>query len=393
MEQSFTFKEIVSYDFLILGGGGMQGRITARDLLERGHSVFLADLYKEGAEKILNSHPKVRFEFIDLRDVPATVSLIKQVQPKVVLNCAEGDWNLNVYKACLETKNHVIDLGSEIPMTKEQLAMHEDFNKNDLIAITGCGSTPGVNNVLLHHAHQLFDRLDTVELGFAWDSNVKEFVVPFSIQTIIEEFTDPAPIIEEGKIINKIPLNSIEEREFREIGKQKCFFVRHPETHTFFEYNKKDGLRNLRFYAGFPKHSMDTIKMFIDTGLGSKKPIMVDGKEIVPVDMLTQVLKNLPIPKGYTEKENLWVHVWGEKDGKPKEILMECIVDTLPGWEDAGCNIDTGIPASIIARMIMDGRITARGSYPPGPVVPTVEFFKELRARGMAVYQDGKVVN
>ncbi|MEK7131503.1 MAG: hypothetical protein AAB797_02090, partial [Patescibacteria group bacterium] len=93
------------------------------------------------------------------------------------------------------------------------------------------------------------------------------------------------------------------------------------------------------------------------------------------------------------EKENLWVHVWGEKDGKPKEILMECIVNTLSDWQDAGCNIDIGMPASIMAQMVKDGRITARGSYPPGPVVPTEEFFRELHNRGMVVYQNGEIIN
>ncbi len=370
----------------------MQGRITARDLLESGHSVFLADLQREGAEEILK-HPKTGFAFVDLKDVAASSALIKQINPSVVINCAEGDWNLNVYKACLETNKHVLDLGSEIPMTKEQLALHPEFEKRGLIAITGCGSTPGVNNVMLHHAHQQFDSMETIEAGFAWDSNIKKFVVPFSIQSIIEEFTDPAPIIEKGQWTEMDPLSNTEERNFRKIGKQECFFVRHPETHTFYVYNKKDGVKNLRFYAGFPKHSADTIKMFIDTGLGSKKPIMVDGKEIVPLDALTQILRRMPLPEGYTEKENLWVHVWGEKDGRPHEILMECIVHTLPDWESAGCNIDTGMPASIMAQMVRDGRITARGSYPPGPVVPTKEFFRELRSRGMEVYQNGMVIN
>ncbi len=370
----------------------MQGKIAARDLLECGHSVFLADLQREGAEKILEHH-KTEFAFVDLRDIPATAALIKRIRPSVVLNCAEGDWNLAVYKVCLETKNHVLDLGSEIPMTKEQLALHTKFKKRGLIAITGCGSTPGVNNVMLHHAHQEFDRIETIEVGFAWDSNIKKFVVPFSIQSIIEEFTDPAPIIENGRWIEVEPLANVEEREFREIGKQKCFFVRHPETHTFYIYNKQDGVKNLRFYAGFPKHSADVIRMFIDTGLGSKEPTTVDGKEVVPLDMLTQVLRKMPVPKGYTEKGNLWVHVWGEKNGQPQEILMECIVNTLPGWEDTGCNIDTGMPASIMAQMVKDGRITARGSYAPGPVVPTETFFRELRARGMVVYQNGKIIN
>ncbi len=382
----------MQYDFLILGGAGMQGRIAARDLLESGHSVFLADLYKENATKLLK-RPKTGFAFIDLRDVPAVIALIKKVKAPVVLNCAEGDWNLDVYGACLKTKTHVLDLGSDVPMTKKQIAMHADFEKNNLVAITGCGSTPGINNVLLHHAHQQFDRLETIEVGFAWNSNIKKFVVPFSIQSIIEEFTDPAPIIENGKWINKVPMETIEERDFREIGKQKCFFVRHPETHTFYAYNKKDGLKNLRFYAGFPDHSFDTIRTFIDTGLGNREPVVVDDHEIKPIDILTQAVKKIATPEGYTEKENLWVHVWGEKNGKSKEILMECIVNTLPDWQDAGCNIDTGMPASIMAQMVKDGRITARGSYPPGPVVPTEEFFRELADRGMMVYQNGKVIN
>lgn len=381
----------MKYDFLILGVG-MQGKIAARDLLVNKHSVFLADLYKENAKKILK-YPKTDFAVVDLKNATEIVKLIKKVNPRVVLNCAEGDWNLNVYKACLKTKKHVLDLGSEIPMTKKQLAMHKDFKAHDLIAITGCGSTPGINNIMLHYAHQLFDSVETIEVGFAWDSNIKKFVVPFSIQSIIEEFTDPAPLIENGEWIKVNPLDRIEERNFREIGKQKCFFVRHPETHTFNLFNKKLGLKNLRFYAGFPAHSADTIRTFIDSGLGSKTPIVIQGKEIVPVEVLTQVLKNLPFPDGYTEKENIWVHTWGKKNRKNHDILMECIVDTLPGWEDAGCNIDTGMPASIMAQMVFNGEVTERGSYPPGPVIPVELFFKELRKRGMVIYQNGEVIN
>src|SRR3989338_7411891 len=130
---------------------------------------FFSHLYKENAIKLLK-RPKTGFAFIDLRDIAAVTALIKKVKAPVVLNCAEGDWNLNVYEACLETKTHVLDLGSDVPMTKKQIAMHADFEKNDLVAITGCGSTPGINNILLHHAHQLFDSLETIEVGFAWDS-------------------------------------------------------------------------------------------------------------------------------------------------------------------------------------------------------------------------------
>lgn len=386
----------MKYEFLILGGSGMQGKIAARDLLENGHSVILADLFDDGAKLIQARFPdkNIPFHKVNLLKLAPTTELIKKVKPAVVINCAESECDLTVYKACLEAGVHVIDLGSSIPMTERQIAMSPFFKEANLIAITGCGSTPGINNVVLHHAHAQFDTLDSIEAGFVWDSNIKEFVVPFSIMSVIYEFMEPAPYIEDRKWHRKFPMETIEEREFREIGRQKIFLVRHPETFTFFWYNQNDGLKNVHYYAGFPDHSFNKIKEFIDSGQGNDEDeIEVDGVLMTPLEKLSLSLRGQKFPPGYTEKENLWVKVIGTKNGEPKEMLLETIVDTLPGWEDAGCNIDTGMPASIIAQMIADGRITARGSHAPGPVVPVGEFFKELRKRGMVVYQDGKVIN
>ncbi len=381
------------HEFLILGGSGMQGKIAARDLLECGRRVFLADLYPEGAQKIIARFPGTPFQKVDLRNVHETVALIEKVNPTVVINCAEGDWNLNVYEACLRTKKHVIDLGSDIPMTKVQIALDEDFKNAGVTAITGCGSTPGINNIMLHYGHQMMDRLDAIEAGFAWNSNIKKFVVPFSIQSIIEEFTEPAPYIENDTWKEAVPQDTVTDQDFREIGAQKCFLVRHPETFTFYLRNRPDGLKNIKFFAGFPHHSYSVIKTFIDCGLGSKEPVEIDGNHIVPIEVLTQSLRTLEIPAGYTEKENLWVKMHGLQDGKPASIHMECIVGTLSGWEDAGCNIDTGMPASIIAQMICDGVISERGSFPPGPVIPPKLFFDELRKRKMDVYHNGTLIN
>ena len=380
-------------EFLILGGGGMQGKIVARDLLENGRTVFLADLYPEGAQRIIDRFPGTPVKKVDLRSVNEISALIKEVDPTVVINCAEGDWNLNVYEACLRNKKHVIDLGSDIPMTKEQIALDKNFKEVGIIGITGCGSTPGINNIMLHHAHQMFDSLENVEVGFAWNSNMEKFVVPFSIPSIVEEFTDPAPYIENDVWKEADPQSTVVDMEFREIGKQKCFLVRHPETFTFYLRNRPDGLKNIKFYAGFPDHSYSTIKTFIDCGLASSEPVQVEESKVCPIDVLTQSLRTIKFPEGYTEKENLWVKVSGVRDKKSDNIHMECIVNTLPGWEDAGCNIDTGMPASIIAQMVKDGAITERGSFPPGPVVPADKFFAELRKRKMDIYCNGTLIN
>lgn len=384
----------MKYDFLVIGSSGMQGRIVVRDLLESGYKVFCADLYRDGSERNLAQYPGTPFDFIDLRKYSEFKTFVKNTPARVVVNCAEGDWNHDVYRVCLEEKRHVIDLGSDIPMTKAQISMDSNFHKADLVAITGCGSTPGINNIMLKYASQFFVEIDTIELGFAWDSNVKKFVVPFSIESIIEELTEDAPVIENEVWMEKKPADTEVVREFREIGSQKCYLVRHPETYTFMEDYKQYKPKNIRFYAGFPEHSLEVLRKIIELGLGAKELLTFEKTEIRPVDALSRILTRLPKPENYNEKENLWVEVSGKGKAEPIKIIrMECIVSTLPGWTDAGCNIDTGLPASIIAQMILDGRITARGSFSPDVAVPTDEFFKELKKKGMTVSKDGNTIN
>lgn len=383
----------MSYDFLVLGASGMQGRIVCRDLLESGYTVFMADLHPEKAQDLSHRFSHSNVGEVDLREYPQILATLYAAEPKVVINCAEGNWNTEVYRACLEYGVHVIDLGSDIPATKEQLELHDQFRKADLTAITGCGSTPGINNIMLYYAvTNEFDEVDTIEAGFAWDSNIKKFVVPFSIESIIEEFIEPAPVISDGNWASREPLKNLETRNFRVIGEQVSFPVRHPETYTFEKYYKHKGIKNVTFYAGFPDHSRVVIEHYIDSGLGKKEPQVIGDVTVRPIDFLTNVLRNIVQPEGYTETENLWVAVEGMRGNKRKQLLMECIVTTLPGWEESGCNIDTGFPASVIGQMIVDGTITARGSFAPGPIVPYEPFFERMRKKKMDIYKDGQLV-
>ena len=115
--------------------------------------------------------------------------------------------------------------------------------------------------------------------------------------------------------------------------------------------------------------------------------------DILPDEFLAQLLKRMKHPRGYKEWENIWVPIKGSHQRRRKCIMMECIVPPLKGWEDAGCNIDTGFPASIIAQMIKSGDINKVGSFAPEGVVPEKLFFKELRKKKMRVYENGKIIN
>ncbi len=149
--------------------------------------------------------------------------------------------------------------------------MSSELKRKGLIHLTGCGSVPGIGDVMLKYAYEKFDRIDTVRVGFAWDSNQKVFVVPFSIQSILEEFTMNAPYLHHSHIVRIKPTNSIVGVYHKGIGKESQFKVgHHPETYTFYEYCKDKGIKNLEFYAGFPDHSMRVIQTLVDIGFADK---------------------------------------------------------------------------------------------------------------------------
>ncbi len=381
----------MGWDFVVLGATGMQGRITSKDLLENGYSVLLCGRDKPRVEHLLKKYKKTGFEYIELRDVHRTIETLNQSKAKIVVNCAEGDWNLNVLEACIHAGSHLIDLGSDIPMTRKQLEKDKELKKKGLIHITGSGSVPGIGNVMLRHASAKFNKIDEVDIGFAWDSNIKKFVVPFSIISILEEFTSPAPFVWHGHVKKVYPMDSVVRVHHRAIEEENQFTCgHHPETLTFYRFCKNKGIKNVKFFAGFPDHSFDMLEKMVQLNLASKEEIDFQGTKIKPIEFLAENLKKLKIPKGYEEKENLWVEIRGDKG---KKILMECIVPTIKGWEDAACNIDTGMPASIMAQMIMRKQITTPGAFAPEEIVPCEPFFKELRKRQMEVLENGKIIN
>ncbi len=384
------------YDFAVLGATGLQGRIAAKDLLKSGYSVLLMGRDKKRVHFILDRFNSAGFEYFEARNIPDLTRKLKKSGANVAVNCVEGDWNLHILRACLDAGLNCLDLDATIEMTKKQFAMDPLLKQKNIINLTGCGSVPGTGNVMLRYAAEKFDRIRTIEAGFSYTSNLKKFVVPFSIQSVIEEFIEPAQIVRNNRIMHKIPLENVRKMHHRGIGVQNEFLVDHAEIYTFYHYYRKKGLKNVRFWAGFPEFHFNTVRTLIETGLGSKKPtIQISGvnRKLAPITFLSQALKEIKVPEGYRETENLWVKIWGKKNGKPKAILMECVVPTLKGWEQDYTNIDTGMPISIMAQMVRKGIIADKGCFSPEGCVPPQPYFRELRKRKMIVYENGRRIN
>lgn len=383
----------MKYDFIIFGGTGMQGGICARDVLESGYSTLLVGRNSEGITDLLKKHKESGFIKVDLNNQKDIVKAINKSGAKIVINCAELTFNIAIMNACLACKKSCTDLGGLQEITEQQFKLDNKFKKSDILCITGCGSTPGILNVITAHALEDYDSIETINLGFAWNSNIKRFVLPYSIQSIFEEFTQPPMTYHNGKFIKESRVRCLQNMNFKEVGKQTTYCIVHSEVYTFVRYFKKKGLRNIHYLAGFPEHSKKTIQTLIDLGFSSAKSIKINNIKIRPVDFTNRILKNLSFPEGYKEVEDLWVRIYGKKNNKKKHTKIDCIIRTAKGWESAGSNIDTGRTISIISQMLFKEKIKEKGVHAPEGVVPHKEFISELGKREMKVYIDGRKIN
>jgi lysine 6-dehydrogenase len=382
------------YDFLILGANGIQGRIISRDLLEQGFKILFSDKNNFGfKEAIKAKNKKIEFKKNDLDDFSKTKIFLKKNKSKIVINCAIDDYSLMVSKICLDLSLNYLDLGSTEEMTQNQLKLHKDYKKKKLIGITGMGSTPGINNVMLRYLKPKFDVIRTVHLGFVFKSNLPIFVPQFSLDCIAWEFTELVKILENGKFVYKKPSDCKINYNYKGIGRQKTFYTRHAEYVSFYNYLKEMGLKNLAVFSSFPEYSYKIFKDLINLGFTSKKGIKVNGFFVRPLDVSVEVLRKIQVPKKYKEKENIWLKVFGFKNGKKIKIEMDAITETLPGWEEATSNIDTGFPVSITAKMIKFKQIKEYGYFAPEFCVPPDIFFKELGKKGIKIYENGRRLN
>ncbi len=179
------------YDFILIGGTGIQGRICARDLLESGYSVLVCGRDVRKVLPLLTKwKKKSAFHHLDLENTSGLRKAIRISGARVVVNCAELTYNVSVMRACLAEGVSCTDLGGLHTITAQQFALDNAFQKKEILCLTGCGSTPGIANVMAKYGAEKLDTLVSIDLGFAWDSDPKVFVVPYSLPSIFAEFRE-----------------------------------------------------------------------------------------------------------------------------------------------------------------------------------------------------------
>ncbi len=358
---------------LIIGAGGV-GRVVAHKCAQLSQDVFgeimLASRTQSrcdaiAADILAKKGHQIRTGSVDADDVAATVRLLQEFKPDILINVALPYQDLTLMDACLEAGVDYVDTANYEPRDVPKFEYHwqwayqERFQKAGLTALLGSGFDPGVTNVFCAHAKKHhFDRIDTLDIvDCNAGSNGLPFATNFNPEINIREVTARGRFWENGAWQETDPISVGTTFDFPGVGPKKMYLLYHEELESLSKHFPE--ARRMRFWMTFSDNYLTHLRVLEGIGMTSITPIKFQGQDIIPLEFLKAVLPD-PGSLGALTKGKTCIGdvISGVKDGKEKHYFIwnecdheECYAET--GAQ--GVSYTTGVPAMIGAKQILEG--------------------------------------
>ena len=211
------------YDILALGCG-LVGKFVVTKLSSLGYKIHVVDLVipseiKENSE--ISCEEGDVFQIVN--DLP---------KAKVILNLLPGSVGETIRPILISEGNDIIDLAFT---ETEPSVHHQHAVNNNCTLIWDVGIAPGLSNMIIQKEYNADNQIKDVSIKVggnpAKPDNDWSYMAPFSPSDVIEEYTRPARIIENGKIKIVEPLTDLHSINVNNFGMMEAFLT--------------DGLRSL----------------------------------------------------------------------------------------------------------------------------------------------------
>jgi saccharopine dehydrogenase-like NADP-dependent oxidoreductase len=188
-----------------------------------------------------------------------------------------------------------------------------------------------------------------------------QYKAPFSPVDVLEIYTRPARVVENGRIVVKPALSDVEEVEIDEVGTLESF--------------NTDGLRSLlktmkhiptmkEKTLRYPGHAklMETLR---EIGLFNSQEIEVRGKKVSPADVAAALLfPKWKYEKGEEEFTAMRVIVEGKENGKRKTYTYDLFDRYNMDTHTSSMARTTGYTRTAAAVMVLEGLCWKKGIIP-----------------------------
>tara|TARA_B100000676_G_scaffold172231_1_gene169394 strand:+ start:1544 stop:2674 length:1131 start_codon:yes stop_codon:yes gene_type:complete len=344
-------------------GTGMVGRLIAVEL-SRDYQVFAIDNNLENLNLLNSYNPKIITNEMDI----VKQDFLAGLNADLIVNCVPGFMGFNTSKKILKEKTCV-----DISFMPEDCYDLEDYaNKAKTALYPDAGVAPGLSNIIVGN---LITNYDINEIKIMVGGLPKEknppwnYKAPFSPIDVIEEYTRPARIKEDGQIKTVNALTGKLDFEMEEIGKLEAFLT--------------DGLRTLldskltrdiptllEYTIRYPGHS-SMISELIDSGKLDNTTISRNGKIVNQKELTTNKLfKEWKLTE---TDEEFTLLIITAKTMDSREISYVVYDEWKDGW--SSMSRTTGLTACAIVNLVLEKELKNIGVIPPEKLGSNQDYF------------------
>lgn len=343
---------------IIVLGAGMIGKAIAIDLSEN-HDVTSADIDKKSLE-FLKSNFGIKIQPVNFMEEESIIRLVSGFD--LVISAVPGFMGYDLVRTVIDAGKNIVDISF---MPEDYMDLNALAAEKGVTAITDCGVAPGMPNLIAGYLNEVME-ISSLEYMVGGLPKVKVYPfyykAPFSPVDVIEEYTRPARYIEKGKHMIKPAMSEPELLFFEKVGTLEAFYT--------------DGLRSLLRNLShipdmkektlrYPGH-INLIQALKTAGFFEKDPVTINNTAIRPIDFTSKVLiDDWKLDPGEQDFTVMRIKVQGLMDGKPHTIVYDLYDEFDEQSGLASMARTTGFTATAHAELILQGRFSGKGVFPP----------------------------
>ncbi len=352
--------ETVAIKNIAVLGAGLVGSAIAKDLAADNNFKVTSFDKDFSFNTKLDDFPQITKKEIDALN---SSELVSALQPfDFVVNAVPGAIGFRTLRSIIEAGKDVIDIAfyPENPFDLAELAIEKGVT-----AIVDCGVAPGMSNYLSGYAYGKLDKTESIEIYVGGLPKIRkypfEYKAVFSPADVIEEYTRPARLVENGKVIIKPPLTDPEILDSPVLGSLEAF--------------NSDGLRTLIETLDVPEMKEKTLRyvghrekimMLRDMGFFSEEKINFNGDKISPMEFTCRILfPQWELKEGEVDITVMKIRVKG-KSGNEKITYEYNLYDEYS--PESGIHSmarTTGYTATAFLRLLSENKFNEKGIFPP----------------------------
>ncbi len=369
-------------------GAGAVGSAVAYELHERPEitQIQICDARARSLQQLHDDvkSSKLRSFQVDVRDVNVLEPILRGSD--CVIGCAAPEVNPILAEVCLELGIHYCDLGGNEDIVRKELDLDERARQKSVWIIPNCGLAPGLVNILCLRGVDAFDEVEEAHLRVGDVPLNPEppfnFRISWSADKILDDYTQPVQIIEDGKV---------KELEALSLEEPICF---PPPFERMESFCTAGGLSTLTAQLEGKIRSLDhktirwpghanQMRFLLGLGFGEDRSIDVRTHLTYRDVLIRRMRQRLGGP--HEDAVLLRVLLIGMVGNEKKTLVYEMIESYDASRDMTAIQRCTSVPTATVAQLIAAGEVPGGGAAPPENVVPKERYFDILASRGIHI--------